>query len=298
MALSFLTDRPHRVMIRTPTATTTSGEVRTNTGAPQGCVLSPALFTLYTSDCRCSADILTVKFSNDTSLAGLITDNDNTYRDAVDALVDWCDNNYLLLNVAKTKEVVVDFRKYQSTHSPLVIKGEAVEQVAQHKYLGSIIDNKLDWTANCQSLIKKGNQRLYFLRKLNSFGVSPRLLSLFYKATVEPVLTFNDLCLFSALKEHDKARLSKITKRSDKLIDSPVMDLQTLFESRSIKRLGAIQRDPTHPLCDIICDQFSSRSGRLISFKARTDRFRRSFLPTVIRLANTKSAVVSESQIP
>jgi hypothetical protein len=54
---SFLTDRPQQVMIRSSASPipVTSKEVRTNTGAPQGCVLSPALFTLYTSDCRCTS---------------------------------------------------------------------------------------------------------------------------------------------------------------------------------------------------------------------------------------------------
>ena len=47
---SFLTNRPQHVMIRSGDASVTSAVLRTNTGAPQGCVLSPVLFTLYTTD--------------------------------------------------------------------------------------------------------------------------------------------------------------------------------------------------------------------------------------------------------
>ena len=48
---------PNRhVRISNSTSEVLSNEIRTNTGAPQGCVLSPALFTLYTSDCRCGAE--------------------------------------------------------------------------------------------------------------------------------------------------------------------------------------------------------------------------------------------------
>ena len=109
---SFLTDRPQRVVVRSSTTLEVSSEVRTNTGAPQGCVLSPALFTLYTSDCRCTArDTLQVKFSDDTSLTGLITTSENSYRCAVEKLVGWCNDIHLLLNVSKTKEIVVDFRR-------------------------------------------------------------------------------------------------------------------------------------------------------------------------------------------
>ncbi|KAL8583439.1 hypothetical protein ACOMHN_044798 [Nucella lapillus] len=147
-------------MIKTPTSTVTSEGIRTNTGAPQGYVMSPALFTLYTSDCLCLTEgTLQVKFSDDTSLTGLIATSETAYRNAVQTMVEWCDANYLLLNVAKTKEVVVDFRRDQPKPTPLVIRGEDVELVDQYKYLGSIIDSKLSWSANAQALLKKGNQR-------------------------------------------------------------------------------------------------------------------------------------------
>jgi hypothetical protein len=45
---SFLTDRSQYVRFNSAT----SESLTMNTGAPQGCVLSPILFTLYTSDCR------------------------------------------------------------------------------------------------------------------------------------------------------------------------------------------------------------------------------------------------------
>ena len=285
---SFITDRPQHVMIRSGNASVTSAELRTNTGAPQGCVLSPGLFTLYTTDCRCTAGgTFQVKFSDDTSLTGLITTSEASYRGAVAGLVQWCDDNHLLLNVAKTKEMVVDFRRDPPRPAPLVIKGEEVEIVDQYKYLGSTMDNRLDWSANVQALVKRGNQRMYFLRRLRSFGVGPRLLELFYRATVESVLTFNGLGFHGSLTEQDKAQLSRITKAAGKLIGRQVSDLRALFEAKAVKRLEAILGDPTHPLCDVLLGQTSARSGRLISFKARTNRFLCSFLPTAIRLRNS-----------
>ena len=46
--------------------------VISNSGAPQGCVLSPILFTLYISDCRCQAtNSQLFKYANDTALVSL-----------------------------------------------------------------------------------------------------------------------------------------------------------------------------------------------------------------------------------
>ena len=279
---SLLTDRPQRVVVRSSTTLEVSSEVRTNT-----CVLSPALFTLYTSDCRCTArDTLQVKFSDDTSLTGLITTSENSYRCAVEKLVGWCNDDHLFLNVSKTKEIVVDVRRDPPPPRPLVFNGEEVEIVGEYKYLGSIIDCKLDSSPNALALLKKGNQRLYFMKKLKSFSVCPKLLELFYKSTVESVVTFNSLCHFGGLKEQDKARLSKITKTASRLIGRPIPDLQAHFEVKAVKRLEVIHRDPTHPLCTELQAHTSARSGRLISFRANTSRFRSSFLPASVRLCN------------
>ena len=54
------------------------------------------------------------RFADVTAVVGLITNNDETvYRKEVSALADWCQENNLSLNVNKTKELVVNFRKQQ-----------------------------------------------------------------------------------------------------------------------------------------------------------------------------------------
>ena len=49
---SFLTQRPQYTNVNN----IKSNVIVTNTGAPQGCVLSPVLFILYTDDCRSETD--------------------------------------------------------------------------------------------------------------------------------------------------------------------------------------------------------------------------------------------------
>ena len=70
-----------------------------------------------------------IKFADDTTVVGLITNNDETaYREEVRALL-WCQENILSPNVSKTKEMIVDLRRQQREHPPIHIDGTAVEKV-------------------------------------------------------------------------------------------------------------------------------------------------------------------------
>ncbi|KAI3357071.1 hypothetical protein L3Q82_015458 [Scortum barcoo] len=133
---------------------------------------------------------------DDTTIVGLISDNDEThYREEIQHLTQWCSNNNLVLNTSKTKEVIVDYRRSRRTeHAPLLIHGEAVERVNNIKFLGIHITSDLTWSMNTAHLVKKAQQRLFFLRKLKRAGLSPQLLTNFYRATIESIL-----CLSAAV---------------------------------------------------------------------------------------------------
>ncbi len=96
----FLTGRPQVVKVGQFTSNSM------NVGAPQGCVLSPLLYSLYTHDCVSShSSTSIVKFADDTVVLGLISNNDETavhwmrWRD----LHHGARTNCLSLNVSKTK---------------------------------------------------------------------------------------------------------------------------------------------------------------------------------------------------
>ncbi len=81
---SFLTDRQQLVRLGKYTSSTRT----ISTGAPQGCVLSPLLFSLYTNDCTSKdPSVKLLKFADDTTLIGLIQDGDESaYRQQVKEL--------------------------------------------------------------------------------------------------------------------------------------------------------------------------------------------------------------------
>lgn len=76
--LDFLTDRPQTVRV----AGQTSSTLCLSLGAPQGCVLSPLLYPLYSHDCEATrTSNHMVKFADDTVVVGLISGfNESAYR--------------------------------------------------------------------------------------------------------------------------------------------------------------------------------------------------------------------------
>ncbi len=138
----------------------TSNSITLNIGAPQGCVLSPMLYSLYTHDYVSSHNSTSiVKFADDTVVLGLISNNGETaYLDEVERLTSWCQDS-LSLNVSKTKELIVDFRKRQQRpYTPLMISGTPVERVSSFKYLGVNISEDPTWTVHIQTQVKKARQ--------------------------------------------------------------------------------------------------------------------------------------------
>ena len=53
-----------------------------------------------------------MKFADDTELVGKVSnDEDALYHKQIENFVNWFDKNYLYLNMSKSKEIFIDFRK-------------------------------------------------------------------------------------------------------------------------------------------------------------------------------------------
>ena len=64
------------------------------------------------------------------------------------------DNN-LSLNMIKTKEMIVDYRKWRTKHVPILIGEALVEQVESFKFLGVHITNQLTWSKHTKTVAKR-----------------------------------------------------------------------------------------------------------------------------------------------
>lgn len=121
-----------------------------STSSPQGCVLSPLLFSLYTNDCtstHLSSKLL--KFADDTTLIGLISGGDDSaYRWEIDHLVTRGSQNNPELSALKTVEMVVDHRRNLAPLTPVTQRDSPVDAVESFCFLGTFICQELKWEAN------------------------------------------------------------------------------------------------------------------------------------------------------
>ncbi|KAI5607797.1 gastrula zinc finger protein XlCGF28.1-like [Silurus asotus] len=283
---NFLTDRPQAVRVGKHTSST----LTLSTGAPQGCVLSPLLYSLYTHDCVATSNSTTIiKFADDTVVVGLISNNDETaYLQEVKNLERWCQENNLLLNVSKTKELIVDFStKQERSYQPLNIYGTPVERVDSFRYLGVHITQDLSWSCHINTLVKKARQRLYHLRRLRDFKLPSQVLKTFYTCTIESVLTGSITSWFGNSTMQDRRALQRVVRSAERTIHTELPDLQDIYSTRCRTRARKIVKDLSHPNNGL----FSLlRSGkRFRSLKANTERMRRSFFPQAIRSLNQET---------
>ncbi|KAL0148144.1 hypothetical protein M9458_056546 [Cirrhinus mrigala] len=200
---SFLTDRQQLVRL----GKLTSRTITASTGAPQGCVLSPLLFSLYTNDCTSKdPSVKLLKFADDTTVIGLIKDGDESaYRQEVDQLAVCGDDHRL--------------QEEPPALPPLTIMDSTVATVESFRFLGTNISQDLKWDNHIDSIVKKAQQRLYFLRHLRKFNLPQELLKQFYSAIIESVLCSSITVWFGSATKTDIRRLQRtVRKQTDWLI--------------------------------------------------------------------------------
>uniref|UniRef100_A0A8K9XYH3 Reverse transcriptase domain-containing protein n=1 Tax=Oncorhynchus mykiss TaxID=8022 RepID=A0A8K9XYH3_ONCMY len=262
--LDFLTGRPQVVRV----GNNISNPLILNSRAPQGCVLNPLLYSLFTHDCVAThAYNSIITFGDDTTVVCLITNNDETaYREEVRALGVWCQENNLTLNVNKTKEMNVDFRKQQREHPPIHIDGTAVERVVSFKFLCVHITDKLNWS---------------------EFGLSPKALTNFYRCTIESILSGCITAWYGNCSAHNRKALQRVVRSAQRITGGKLPALQDTYTTRCHRKAIKIIKDNNHPSHCLFTPLSSRRRGQYRCIKAGTERLKNSFYLKAIRLLNS-----------
>ncbi len=182
-------------------------------------------------------------------------------------------------------ELLVDFRRQKREHTPIIINGTPVERVSSFKFLVVHITEDLTWSAHTDAVLKKAQQRLFFLRRLRRFGMSPHILHSFYTCTVESILTGCITACYGNSTSSNRKHLQRVVRAARHTVGGELPSLQDIYTRRCMRKALRIISDSSHPSHGL----FSLLpSGRWIcSIRSCTSRLRDSFFPQTIRLLNT-----------
>ncbi len=142
------------------------------------------------------------------------------YKEEVAQLAEWCGDNNLSLNVGKTKEVVMDFRRNSVDHPPLTIDSSTVERVSSTKFPEVHITENLTWSTNTMSFSKKAQQHLLFSTGGESVSLPPPILTTFSRGTIESVLTSCITVWYGNFSAADRKTLQRTVNTAAKIINN------------------------------------------------------------------------------
>ncbi|GFV40633.1 uncharacterized protein LOC103524116 [Trichonephila clavipes] len=209
---------------------------QSETGLPQGTVISPILFNICINDLPdlLASDGLTntALFADDLAIWCSTPKRDQSKLNTIlnltlERLHLWCIENNMTVNLKKTTCQFFTLNR-QPFSSQLVYNGMPVQQSDVSIYLGCALDNKLKWTKHTELVVSKA--RLSILKRLTGvkWGCNRDTLNTTYKTYIQPVLNYCDEVLISA-SENVRKLLDTFHNQALRMITGGVKTTPTYY---------------------------------------------------------------------
>ena len=162
-------------------------------GVPQGSVLGPLLYLLYTFDIPKIKGVQIATFADDTALLAI---SENTAQStvklqhAIDKVVNWTKNWRISLNESKSQHI--NFTLKKEIPIPILINNQRVPYSNSAKYLGMTLDVKLRWKEHIKIKRKQLNivkaKMDWLIGRSSKLSIHNKLL--LYKQILKPIWTY------------------------------------------------------------------------------------------------------------
>ena len=163
-------------------------------GVPQGSVLSPLLYAIYTADIPNSSRTTLAIYADDTAI---LTRSKHPQlatqylQETVDLIEDWCTTWLIKVNPEKSAALLIT-RRHVHPSGHVRMFGREIPWEHQVKYLGVILDTRLSFNEHVDHALKKGKMVLANLSSLlcsrSKMSIQNKLI--LYKSVVRPSVTY------------------------------------------------------------------------------------------------------------
>ena len=127
----------------------------------------------------------------------------------------WCRENGLTVNPSKTELILFTKRRKLGSYRLPVMYNEPLILRQEVKYLGVILDSKLNWKKQVQKVTQRAVATFWQLRRVvaRTWGLRPKVLFWLYTAVVRPRILYGSIVWWPSLeKSYVRTQLAKVQR--------------------------------------------------------------------------------------